>query len=311
MDAAHKWGASFSIPTAVKESFRGLIRDAGRFAPGLFGSRDTQESTSFLIWAAGPPKWQNPLARLLAGLRFDIYPSNLAQLRDVEIKDVQRVADDERPQRRGRPPRGEQPVHPSVAQQVHADERVRAGDHSRDQGADLRRRFDPADPGTRTWVPTNSWSRACSANASTGTSPAHETRFGSSKPAETLWKTLACRMSFCLVRWTLNRSHRPRSEGHSSFRISPRDRIRRCIQAQRRRLNPGAQLAGKEDVGHEGPYCMRSPCPPISQRARCRYPTATGTDRRASHTMSLIPKVGSTRCLPNVDTSARLSMSER
>jgi hypothetical protein len=149
MDAAHKWGASFSIPTAVKESFRGLIRDvdAGRFAPGLFGSRDTQESTSFLIWAAGPPKWQNPLARLLAGLRFDIYPSNLAQLRDVEIKDVQRVADDERPQRRGRPPRGEQPVHPSVAQQVHADERVRAGDHSRDQGADLRRRVRPRRPG--------------------------------------------------------------------------------------------------------------------------------------------------------------------
>jgi len=61
----------------------------------------------------------------------------------------------------------------------------------------------------------------------------------------------------------------------------------------------------------EGPYCMRSPCPPISQRARCRYPPATGTDRRASHTMSLIPKVGSTKCLPNVDTSARLSMSER
>jgi len=135
--------------------------------------------------------------------------------------------------------------------------------------------------------------------------------FSMAKPAETLWKTLTYRMSFCLVRWTLNRSHRPRSEGHSSFRISPRDRIRRCIQAQRRRLNPGAQLAGKEDVGHEGPYCMRSPCPPISQRARCRYPTATGTDRRASHTMSPIPKVGSTRCLPNVDTSARLSMSER
>ena len=96
MDAAHKWGASFNIPTAMKESFLGPIRDvdAGRFAPGLFGSGDTQEITSFLTWAAGPPKWQNPLARLLAGLRFDIYPSNLAQLRDVEIKDVERVADD-------------------------------------------------------------------------------------------------------------------------------------------------------------------------------------------------------------------------
>src|SRR5450830_1610340 len=62
--------------------------------------------------------------------------------------------------------------------------------------------FDPADPGTRTWAPTSSWSPARSANASTGTRPAHETRFGSSKPAETLWNTLAYRMSFCLVLWS-------------------------------------------------------------------------------------------------------------
>jgi hypothetical protein len=83
-DGADETPATPAPPGRIPCSFRGLIRDvdAGRFAPGLFGSRDTRESTSFLIWAAGPPKWQNPLARLLAGLRFDIYPSNLAQLRD-------------------------------------------------------------------------------------------------------------------------------------------------------------------------------------------------------------------------------------
>src|SRR5665648_770405 len=49
--------------------------------------------------------------------------------------------------------------------------------------------FDPAVPGTRTCSPIN-WCRpARSANDTTGTRPAHETRFGSSKTAEPLWQT--------------------------------------------------------------------------------------------------------------------------
>ena len=61
--------------------------------------------------------------------------------------------------------------------------------------------LDPADPGTRTWVAARSCSPARSAKVMTGISPAHDTRFGSSKPAETVWQTRIYRMSRCLVRW--------------------------------------------------------------------------------------------------------------
>src|SRR5450759_4012188 len=60
--------------------------------------------------------------------------------------------------------------------------------------------FDPADPGTRTWVAARSCRPTRSANVITGINPAHDTRFGSSKPAERLWQDRIYRMSFCLVR---------------------------------------------------------------------------------------------------------------
>src|SRR5665648_230423 len=60
--------------------------------------------------------------------------------------------------------------------------------------------FGPADPGTRTWVAARSCSPARSARVMTGIRPAHDTRFGSSKPAEAVWQTRIYRMSFCLVR---------------------------------------------------------------------------------------------------------------
>ena len=50
----------------------------------------------------------------------------------------------ERPQRRGCPHPGEQPVHPAVTQQVHVLDAVRAGDHPRDQGRHLQLRVRPA-----------------------------------------------------------------------------------------------------------------------------------------------------------------------
>src|SRR5665647_2511960 len=61
--------------------------------------------------------------------------------------------------------------------------------------------FDPPDPGTRTWARARSCNPARSAKAMTGTKPAHDTRFGSSKLAERLWQTRIYRMSSSLVRW--------------------------------------------------------------------------------------------------------------
>ena len=46
--------------------------------------------------------------------------------------------------------------------------------------------FDPAEPGTRTWVAVRSCSPARSARVMTGIRPAHDTRFGSSKPADSI-----------------------------------------------------------------------------------------------------------------------------
>jgi len=65
----------------------------------------------------------------------------------VELAHVpERERPQERPQRRRRPPRGQHPAHVTVAQQVHPGERVRAGDHPRDQGSDLRARVRPRRP---------------------------------------------------------------------------------------------------------------------------------------------------------------------
>src|SRR5665647_3525215 len=104
--------------------------------------------------------------------------------------------------------------------------------------------FAPADPGTRTWVAARSCSPARPAKAITGTNPAHDTRFGSSKPAETVWQDRIYRMSFCLVRW--NPQEIPSSQVKRTFvrhdalktprstvdRGSEHDRAgRRCVAA--------------------------------------------------------------------------------
>jgi hypothetical protein len=60
--------------------------------------------------------------------------------------------------------------------------------------------LDPAGPGTRRCVPTRSCNPARSASTMTGTRPACDTRFGSSKPTETLWQTRIYRMPLYLVR---------------------------------------------------------------------------------------------------------------
>src|SRR5450830_914204 len=75
--------------------------------------------------------------------------------------------------------------------------------------------LDPADPGTRTWARAKSCSPARSANVMTGIRPAHDTRFGSSKPAERLWQDRIYRMSSCLVRW--NPQETPSSQVKRTF----------------------------------------------------------------------------------------------
>src|SRR5665647_102278 len=75
--------------------------------------------------------------------------------------------------------------------------------------------FDPADPGTRTWARARSCSPARSARVMTGIRPAHDTRFGSSKPAERLWQDRIYRVSFCLVR--RSRQETPSSQVKRTF----------------------------------------------------------------------------------------------
>ena len=100
----------------------------------------------------------------------------------VELPDVaEGERAQERAQRRRRPHPGEQPVHPAVPQQVHVVDGVRAGDHAGDQRGDLRlgvRARRPRQPSDGS--PTSRSQARRSANDSTGTRPAHDTRLGSS-----------------------------------------------------------------------------------------------------------------------------------
>src|SRR5659263_92375 len=66
----------------------------------------------------------------------------------------------------------------------------------------------------------------------TGINPAHNTRFGSSKPAEMLWQDRIYRMSFCLVRWSPRQTHRPRSRGHPCVTTRSKHHIHRWIEAE-------------------------------------------------------------------------------
>ena len=91
----------------------------------------------------------------------------------------------ERAQRRRRPHPGEQPAHPAVPQHGHIRNRIRAGDHARDQRGlpsprpHARRRRAPSDAG-----PPASISPARAAKPIAGTSPACDTRLGSSNTAD-------------------------------------------------------------------------------------------------------------------------------
>lgn len=92
--------------------------------------------------------------------------------------------------------------------------------------------LDPAGPGTRTCARARSCSPPRPANVMTATSPAHDTRFGSSKPAETLWQDRIYRVSLCLVRWSRQEPHHPRSEGHSCVPTRSRHRPHQRIEAR-------------------------------------------------------------------------------
>ena len=89
----------------------------------------------------------------------------------------------ERPQRRRRVRPRKDPTHPTVPQQRHVVDAVRAGDHPRHQRGDLQ-------PGVGALVARDAEvltgqrrKPAESASANTGTRPADDTRFGSSNTA--------------------------------------------------------------------------------------------------------------------------------
>ena len=128
---------------------------------------------------------------------------------------TERERPQEGPQRRGSPTLGEHPVHPAVAQQVHAVDGVRPATIPATKAATLIAGFDPGEPGTRTWAAARSCRPARSARVMTGMSPAHDTRFGSSKAAETLWQDRIYRMSFFLVLW--NSRQVPSSQVRRTF----------------------------------------------------------------------------------------------
>jgi len=104
----------------------------------------------------------------------------------VELADV---TEGERPQerahRRGCPDPAEQPAHPPVAEQVQVGDAFCAGDHPRTRPGTFSRAFTPPFAGNVSRAPASSPSPHRRARASTGTSPPHDTRFGSSKTADT------------------------------------------------------------------------------------------------------------------------------
>src|SRR5665648_662346 len=105
--------------------------------------------------------------------------------------------------------------------------------------------FEPADPGTRTWAATRSCNPARSAKAITGTRPAHDTRFGSSKPAQRLWQTRIYRMSFFSVRW--NPRQVPSSQVRRTFvRHDPHRRPRSLV-------DPGSLVTKSSSQAHLAP----------------------------------------------------------
>jgi hypothetical protein len=108
----------------------------------------------------------------------------------------------ERSQRRGCVAACEDPAHAAVPQQGHVVDGVRAGDHPRDQRGDLIPAFAPLSVGTDSCCWASSWRPADRASARSGTSPADDTRLGSSNTAEvarSVWLGCIYEMPFVLV----------------------------------------------------------------------------------------------------------------
>ena len=116
--------------------------------------------------------------RLPGQLRQEL-PACLLQLGDV----APGIAAQVRAQRGRRPDAAEQRAHRAVPQQVHVIDAVRARRHPGDQARDLQVRVDAAFPARADVLRDQVASPARCARAITGTSPACDTRFGSSNDA--------------------------------------------------------------------------------------------------------------------------------
>jgi hypothetical protein len=86
----------------------------------------------------------------------------------------------ERPQRRRRPHTGEQPAHPTMAQQVHIGDRVRTADHPATSARTFAAAFAPPFAAIVSRSASSAARPHQATSAITGTSPAQDTRFGSS-----------------------------------------------------------------------------------------------------------------------------------
>jgi hypothetical protein len=106
-------------------------------------------------------------------------PARLLQLGDVPPG----VRAQMRAERGRRPDPAEQRAHRAVPQHVHVIDAVRARGHARDQGRHLQCALTPHSWPGRTCSATRPGSPARPASAITGTSPACDTRFGSSNSA--------------------------------------------------------------------------------------------------------------------------------
>jgi len=110
----------------------------------------------------------------------------------------------------------------------------------------------PADPGTLTCSSTRAPSPARSASAITGTNPAVDTRFGSSKRADFTWQTLTYRMPFGSERW--------------NSRQVPSSQVRRAFAYQTHATTPPRQRIGAERAAPDD----RRPQPRFTGvRSRC------------------------------------------
>jgi len=138
----------------------------------------------------------------------------------------------ERPQRRRRPDPGEQPLHRTVPQQAHVLDRVRAGDHPRNQSRDLQMGIDTARPTQVHMLADQALQlgplrqaqdrRQASARHQVRVIEQGRNLMADSHPADAL---------LCVVNRSLDKIDSPAAGGHSVVATRTSTKVRRWIRA--------------------------------------------------------------------------------